>query len=537
MHIPQTVCPGCFGNKGQVSICGLCSYDETERRSPLVLPHRTVLQNQYVIGKVLGKPGGFGITYLAFDVKLRIKVAIKEFLPRDLTGRDPGQSTIFPHSNEDADIFAKGLKDFLKEAQNLAQFDHANIVRVRNFFQENSTAYIVMDYYDGITLMEYLQRQGGRMEWQMAVKIMTPIMDALREVHSKGFLHRDVKPQNIYLTRENRIILLDFGAARQAMGERTRSLTQIMTPGFAPFEQYHRQGRQGPWTDVYGVAATLYFMITGETPPEATERMQRDSLKLPSQVIPGVPVQLDKALVKGLAVKVDERFGDMRGLQEGLGQMKPTESAQNLILPQTPASSLPYKRPKLERYICFTAAVISIVFFMLYGNKLEEVRPTAPAPAESSSEPARNEVAREQSVAPIINIVSLDNRIVSLDSLRGSVVLLNFWATWCPPCREEIPSMLKLNTFMAGKPFQMVCVSVDEGGKKAVESYLKNTGFSLPAYVDASGQAARAYGITGVPETFVIDKNGVIQKKIIGGLDWSSPEVIAYLEDLMIDSD
>lgn len=315
MNIPQTICPGCFGTKAPAPVCNLCSYDESQRRSPLVLPHRTVLQEQYVVGRVLGKPGGFGITYLAFDIKLRIKVALKEFLPRDLAGREPSQSTVYPHSQEDADIFAKGLQDFLKEAQNLAQFDHANIVRVRNFFQENSTAYIVMDYYDGITLMEYLQRQGGRMEWQMAVKIMTPIMDALREVHAKGFLHRDVKPQNIYLTRENRIILLDFGAARQAMGERTRSLTQIMTPGFAPFEQYHRQGRQGPWTDVYGVAATLYFMITGETPPEATERMQQDSLRLPSQVIQGVPVQLDKALLKGLAVKAEERFGSIQHFQ------------------------------------------------------------------------------------------------------------------------------------------------------------------------------------------------------------------------------
>lgn len=156
MNIPLTVCPGCFGNKLQAPVCNLCGYDESERRSPLVLPHRTVLQNQYVVGRVLGKPGGFGITYLAFDIKLRIKVALKEFLPRDLAGREPSQSTVYPHSQEDADIFAKGLQDFLKEAQNLAQFDHANIVRVRTFFQENSTAYIVMDYYDGITLMEYL---------------------------------------------------------------------------------------------------------------------------------------------------------------------------------------------------------------------------------------------------------------------------------------------------------------------------------------------------------------------------------------------
>jgi len=139
----------------------------------------------------------------------------------------------------------------------------------------------------------------------------------------------------------------------------------------------------------------------------------------------------------------------------------------------------------------------------------------------------------EKSQAPEITVVSLDNQQQTLTSLKGKVVLLNFWATWCPPCREEIPSMMKLNSFMAGKPFQMICVSVDEGGKKAIEEFFKNSGFSLPAYTDATGQAAKTYGITGVPETFVIDKNGVIVKKVIGGLDWNSPEVIAFLEGLM----
>jgi len=139
----------------------------------------------------------------------------------------------------------------------------------------------------------------------------------------------------------------------------------------------------------------------------------------------------------------------------------------------------------------------------------------------------------EKHRAPAMSVVSMDGTQLNLDSLKGKVVLLNFWATWCPPCREEIPSMMKLNTFMAGKPFQMICVSVDEGGKKAVAEFFKNTGFTLPAYFDTTGQAATTYGITGVPETFVIDKNGVIAKKVIGGLDWSSPEVLGFLEGLM----
>lgn len=150
---------------------------------------------------------------------------------------------------------------------------------------------------------------------------------------------------------------------------------------------------------------------------------------------------------------------------------------------------------------------------------------------EKSDMPGKAPAKKSQ--APEISVVSLDNQQLTLASLKGKVVLLNFWATWCPPCREEIPSMMKLNTFMAGKPFQMVCVSVDEGGKKAVEEFFRNSGFSLPAYTDPSGQVAKTYGITGVPETFVIDKNGVIVEKVIGGKDWNSPEVIAFLEGLM----
>lgn len=152
-----------------------------------------------------------------------------------------------------------------------------------------------------------------------------------------------------------------------------------------------------------------------------------------------------------------------------------------------------------------------------------------------SKQPGSGAKPTENKPAPSIRVISLDDTQLSLDSLKGKVVLLNFWATWCPPCREEIPSMMKLNTFMAGKPFQMVCVSVDEGGKKAVTEFFKNTGFSLPVYFDPdpTGLAAKTYGITGVPETFVIDKNGIIVKKVIGGLDWSSPEVIAFLEGLM----
>jgi serine/threonine protein kinase len=428
MNIPQTICPACFSNKGTETVCGTCSYDENERRSPLVLPHRTVLNGQFLVGKVLGKPGGFGITYLAMDLKLKVKVAIKEYLPRDLAGRDSNHSTVYPHSKEDAEFFAKGLDDFLKEAQNLAQFDHANIVRVRNFFKENDTAYIVMDYYDGITLNEYVQRMGGKVEWQMAIKIMTPIMDALREVHAKGFLHRDIKPHNIYLTRENRIILLDFGSARQAMGERSKSLSMVLTPGFAPFEQYHRRGNQGPWTDVYGVAATLYFMIMGEAPPEANERVERDHIQLPSQVMISLPQSVEKGLMKGLAVKAGERFESIRALQGGLfvginSAYNPTgvHMTQNAPLPKQSVivnTHSPESKTNLKSFLIISGIIIFVLSFAIYNlpakvgsQQMAKQIPTPTSPTVLPTKPVADEPKNTDFSARI----SQANKIVTSD--------------------------------------------------------------------------------------------------------------------------
>ena len=146
---------------------------------------------------------------------------------------------------------------------------------------------------------------------------------------------------------------------------------------------------------------------------------------------------------------------------------------------------------------------------------------------------ASRSVAVEKSPAPEISFVAMDGKSVNLSSLKGKVVLLNFWATWCPPCREEIPSMMKLQKTMAGKPFEMVCISVDDGGKPAVEKFFSESGFSIPTYFDPNKSAQKAYGITGVPETFIIDKNGIIVKKVIGGLDWNASDVVAFLEGLM----
>jgi formylglycine-generating enzyme required for sulfatase activity/serine/threonine protein kinase len=333
---PDALCPGCFAEKGGASPCPHCGYDERVARGPLLLPHRTLLQEQFLVGRVLGKPGGFGITYLGWDRKLQTQVAIKEFLPRELAGRATDQASVAPHSQDEVALFRYGLEQFLREARTLAQLDHPNIVRVRQFFEANGTAYLVMDYYEGISLAEHLDNQGGRLPEESAKQLLLPILDGLRAVHAKGFLHRDVKPQNIYLARTDsggvRPILLDFGAARQAMGERSRSLSVVVSAGYAPFEQYQRKGTQGPWTDIYAAAAVLYRAVTGEEPVEATDRISADALKPAADF--GVSKGLSDALHEALAIAPEARPQSAQEFQARLW-------GRSQLPPATPLSAAP----------------------------------------------------------------------------------------------------------------------------------------------------------------------------------------------------
>ena len=313
----ENMCMGCMKEKGSATLCPLCGYDESAPISPLALPTRTVLNHQFVVGRVLGKPGGFGVTYLGWDMTLETRVAVKEFLPRELAARSNDRVSVIPYSKEEGESFKFGLAQFLQEARTLARFDHANVVRVRAFFEENDTAYLVMDYYEGTSLNRYLEQKGGRIPEKLALDIMMPILDGLREVHEKGFLHRDIKPHNIYLTRKARPILLDFGAARFAMGERSRSLSVLLTPGYAPYEQYHRKGQQGSWTDIYACGATLYRMVTGNTPPEATEREKEDALLPPDRMV-NVSRGFQTAVLQALATEPDDRPQTMHEFQEML---------------------------------------------------------------------------------------------------------------------------------------------------------------------------------------------------------------------------
>jgi serine/threonine protein kinase len=227
--------------------------------------------HEYRVEKVLGV-GGFGVTYLALDSNLNLKVALKEYLPDDIATRGPDNS-IGPRSPEAVDTFGWGKRRFLDESRTVASFRHPNIVRVMRFFEANGSAYMVMEFVEGAALTDWMKRHRPLAEAQAAA-LVGPLLDGLDVVHKAGFLHRDIKPGNIYVREDGSPVLLDFGSARQ----KSSDLTTIVSPGFAPFEQYHEKGNQGPWSDLYALGGVLYWMVTGHRPHEAAARIKADAM-------------------------------------------------------------------------------------------------------------------------------------------------------------------------------------------------------------------------------------------------------------------
>ncbi|MEM4723484.1 MAG: protein kinase [Candidatus Hadarchaeum sp.] len=280
--------------------CGVQLIEDTSAFSPLALPVNTALQKgKYTIMKVLGQ-GGFGITYLGQDTILSRPVAIKELFPSGAQRKN--KSVIYPNPLE----FTQICQRFLEEAKIVAQFQHPGIVKVYDFFEENGTAYIVTEYLNGKSLNQIVQERGPLSE-QEALKYIQKICEALEVVHAAHYLHRDIKPENIIVCTDGRIVLIDFGAARQFITGKTRKHTIILTPGYAPPEQYTEHAKRGPYTDIYALSATLFFLVTGETPPDALARLQGVSLPSVKTYNPQLSDQLEQAIERGMALKVQDR--------------------------------------------------------------------------------------------------------------------------------------------------------------------------------------------------------------------------------------
>lgn len=388
------LCMGCMkeieDNGQQCPHCGY-HYASASENEHCLKPY-TILNGKYLVGKVLGE-GGFGITYIGYDLSLEIPVAIKEFYPNGFVSRENSVTNIVSMYKEtDMDMIRKWKDNFLKEAKTLARCSQlSGIVGVKDFFEENATVYIVMEYLDGMTLKEYAAKAGGKLEEDSLLLSLKPIMQAMSEVHKKGLVHRDISPDNIMLLDGGGMKLLDFGSAREYSEGAGKSCSVMLKPGYAPEELYRTKGKQGPWSDIYSMAATIYKCITGVTPPESMERMRQDELKNPSEFGISISLQTEAALLKGMAVYAEDRFQSMEEFMNALftqENMLPGQTAVNTELEvkgeNTLTESTSHSKNKIKAaaaisIACALAAIVvlSVISVNLRRNileKQEEVR-------------------------------------------------------------------------------------------------------------------------------------------------------------------
>lgn len=368
----QNRCMRCMGQKdSQQETCPACGFSEKDfvPEKHHLQPH-TILKGQYLVGCALGE-GGFGITYIGWDMFLHIPVAIKEYFPAGVVIRDQGQHTVSVFAGKDEESFLQGRSSFFREAQKVARFDNnVGVVSVKNCFLENGTAYIIMEYISGINLGAYAELHGGKLTFTETLKLLrTPIL-TLEELHRASTWHRDISPENLMLAKDGKVKLIDFGSAMESDREKKTRVLMIRA-GYSPVEMYSSTGEDGPYSDVYSMAATIYKLITGVTPPPATDRLDNDPLVPPSALgVKDISHAQEAALLKGMAVQVKSRYQTMEEFFDGLyGKNVPA-----------PAPSQHQKRLLIG--IAALLVLIMVGVGVLLGRDSQSL-PVGPAPTEA----------------------------------------------------------------------------------------------------------------------------------------------------------
>lgn len=346
---------------------------ETTRPHNDSLPLGTALM-EYEIAGFVGQ-GGFGIVYLADDQSLQRRVAVKEYMPSQLAARD-GLTQVSIRSAHHREAFEMGLRSFVNEARLLAQFDHPSLVKVFRFWEANGTAYMAMPYYEGITLKEELRRRGAPPSEAWLMSLLAPLTEALAVIHAQNCYHRDIAPDNIMLMAgSGRPVLLDFGAARRVIGDMTQALTVILKPGYAPLEQYAEMPHmsQGPWTDVYALAAVVHYAITGRTPPVAVSRVVRDDYAPLAQVAAGrYSERFLQAIDRALGLRPEERTASIAQFREELGLDAPSPEHQARVETHAPVDarggtgSAPPGRPGKAKWLAIGTLAIAALGVSAY---------------------------------------------------------------------------------------------------------------------------------------------------------------------------
>lgn len=322
-----------------------------------------VLAGRYEIEKTLGQ-GGFGITYAAMDKKLLGRVAVKEYFPASLAVRQGERVEVL--GADAGPRFEKGRQRFMEEAKTLAGLSQtAGIVRVLGCFEERGTAYMVMEYVQGRSLRCWLEEQETLPAFQGAAELLEPVCRALEQVHKKGLIHRDICPDNLLMRDNGTLTLIDFGAARAYYRQEEEALTRtvLVHQGYAPPEQYESKGKQGPWTDVYGLAATLYEMVTGTMPPSAPRRLGGEKLYPPSAYGADITAEQEEALLRGLKLEVRERFASVKAFECALLPAEENGSRR--------------KKGRLLPRVFAGGAVLGLILLCLFAGKKEKPLPLA----------------------------------------------------------------------------------------------------------------------------------------------------------------
>ena len=379
----ETVCPECGRPYGSV------------KAESFALKPGTILDGKYLVGEMLGQ-GGFGITYIGFDLLLEQKIAIKEYFPMStgMVSREGRSTVVWSDAVMQKSGVEKGFDSFLKEARKMAKLRSVpSVVGVNSVFIQNETAYIVMDFIEGETLLKKLQREGP-MDYGTCVSLMTPIMQALSEVHKHGIIHRDISPDNIMVQNDGRLILLDLGAAKdldiQGKDGNLQSSQMVAKQGFSPVEQYGRDGKIGSWTDVYAMAATIYYCCTGILPPTAVDRIVDDTLTCQPLL---TQAQFD-VLAYCMSIRAENRPRSMTALLQMAVRPQGGQAEPPRAVPTPPQPVETVKAP--PRPAAVQAAPAAPKPTYPTPTPLTPPQPAAPRPAPTAVKPAYQPPASPQ---------------------------------------------------------------------------------------------------------------------------------------------
>ena len=454
-------CLGCMESSAGYP-CPKCGYDpEKDKHMEYALPLGTILAGKYLVGKVLGQ-GGFGITYIGWDIALERKVAIKEYYPSGQVSRSPGTRNLTWYTTEAAEQARQdGMQMFLKEARKMSKVDGIpGIVRVLDLFQENGTAYIVMEFIEGVTLKAKLQ-QTGPLPWEQVREIFLPAIRTMAQVHKAGLVHRDLSPDNIMLLPDGSVKILDLGAAKDLSINSGASSMQVAKSGFSPLEQYTQRGGSGPWTDVYAMAATIYYTLTGKLPPNAIDRLDKDTLSWENSALLNLPPQILKALQKAMVVQPQNRTQSMDVLGQGL-------AARNV-------SHSEAKHPKIKRepnklvWIAVVAVVVVLCGIGIVGKL------TKPSDNSESAEILMD--AGQRSVPEAQRIVSLSGNFNQTVALRSDGTVVAAGNNACHQCEvgdwQDIKAVAAGFTYTVGlqRDGTVVTVGHNSDGQCNVSSW------------------------------------------------------------------